>query len=177
MCKVVDVNCRELVHAPSGSHHVASDLKNNLLPLEKIFEDVNRIFSPQPNPTEEQPTSDSGPQLAHGESPNNRASSVADSGSERAAVATNMEVDSATESKPQKESDKLMQVDLSPAEEKPEPSAHVPASEDPCLGQPECTPLPEKTSIYEMEVEASKDTAAPEEHNGEGKSGVIVLDD
>ncbi|KAL4022127.1 hypothetical protein IC575_015850 [Cucumis melo] len=184
MCKVVDENCRELVHAPIGSHHAASDLKNNLLPLEKIIEDVDRILSPQPNPTKEQSTSDSVRQPAVVDSPSTDVglkSSLTNQNpdSEKADVATNMEVDPSTESESQKESNKSMQIDLDLITEEPEPSAsHVPASEDPNPNQPESASLPERSRVDEMEVEGSKEIGAAEEHSIEGpKAGVIVLDD
>lgn len=172
MCKVVNENCRELVHAPCGSHHPAADFKNNLLPLEKIIEDVDRILSSQPNPSKERPTSDSVPQPEAV-----LKSSPADPGSENgaSAVLTNME------------SDESMQIDRDPINEKPEPSADVekpetsavPASENTGPDQPDSTTQPEKSSIDEMEVEASKDIGTPEdEQDGEGGTrGVIVLDD
>ncbi|XP_022981141.1 CHD3-type chromatin-remodeling factor PICKLE [Cucurbita maxima] len=189
MCKVLDENCKELVHAPSGSHHAASDLKNNLLPLEKIFEDVDRILSSQSNPINEQPMSVSDPQPVVVESPSTDFGlkpSLADPDSERDAVVTEMEIDPAKDSESKKESDRLMPIDLDLIDEKPEPSARVemaesssrvPASDDPCPDQPDSTPLPEKRSVVdEMEVEVSKDIASPE-YNEEGNPQVIVLDD
>lgn len=176
MCKVVDENCRELVHAPTGSHHAASELKNNLLPLEKIIEDVGRILSPQPNLIKEEAAVVQSPSTDVG-----LKSSLADPDpdSEKADVVTNMmEVDPLTESEPQKESDKSMQIDLDLVNEKPEPSAaHVPASEDGDPNQPESATLPERSSIDEMEAEASKEIAEAEKHSIEGKARVIVLDD
>ena len=144
---------------------------------------MDRILSPQPNPTKEQSTSDSVRQPAVVESPSTDVSLKSsltnqNPDSEKADVATNMEVDPSTESEPQKES-KSMQIDLDPITEEPEPSvSHVPASKDPNPNQPESASQLERSRVDEMEVEGSKEIGAAKEHSiDDPKAGVIVLDD
>lgn len=164
MCKVVEENPQESVPTSSANQSVTK----NLLPLETICEDVNRILSPGQTkpPTSEEPISnirqqsqaESGVDVSITGSP----SAHQDDHGPASTAETEM-MDIVTESEPLKESCKLTDSDpdLDPAKAESE------ASVDPSPPQ-----VPEVT-----EDDVEMDDAPSNGSAQKSEQGVIVLDD
>lgn len=170
MCKVVEENPQESVPTSSANQMVTK----NLLPLETISEDVNRILSPGQTkpPISEQPISN-----IRQQSQDESQVDVSITGSPSAhqddhgpaSTAETEMMDIVTESEPLKESSKLTNSDpdLDPAK------ANSEASTDPWPPQvPEGTSLPVITED-DVEMDDTPSNGSTEK----SERGVIVLDD
>ena len=178
MCKVVEKNTQESVPTSSANQSAT----NNLLPLETICEDVNRILSPGPTkpPTSEEPISNISQQsqAESGVDVSITGSPSAHQDDHAPASMTETEImDIETESAPLKESSKLTNPD--PAKAESESPCNVEASVDPFPPQPQ---VPEGTNLPvitedDVEMDERKDDGPSNGNTQKSEQGVIVLDD
>jgi hypothetical protein len=175
MCKAVEKNTQESVPTSSANQSATK----NLLPLETICEDVNRILSPGQTkpPTSEEPISnisqqsqaESGVDASITGSPSTHQDDHAP-----ASMTETKLMDIETESAPLKESSKLTNSD--PAKAESESPCNVEASVDPLAPQvPDGTNLPVITE--DVEMDERKDDSPSNGSTQKSEPGVIVLDD
>lgn len=176
MCKVVEENTQESVPTSSANQSATK----NLLPLETISEDVNRILSPGQTkpPTSEEPITNIS-QQSQAESGVDVSITASPSAHQDdhgpASIAETEMMDIETESEPLKESSKLTNSD--PAKAESESPCDVEASMDPCPPQvPEGTNLPVITEV-DVEMDERKDDTPSNGSTQKSEQGVIVLDD
>ncbi|KAK4600631.1 hypothetical protein RGQ29_010329 [Quercus rubra] len=180
MCKVVEENPQESVPTSSVNQLVGSvNLSKNVLSLETICEEINRILSPgQANPSPSEQIILNSEQHSQAEQINvsgtRSPSAHQDDGNPTSMVESEM-MDMVSESKPQSESSKLRESDPDPAKEKSESSLNVQAPTDPSPPRVEGTSLPDVTGDDVMDER--KDGAASNGSNEKSEPGVIVLDD
>ncbi|KAE8056294.1 hypothetical protein FH972_013079 [Carpinus fangiana] len=175
MCKVVEKNTQESVPTSSANLSATEDL----LPLETICEDVNRILSPGQTkpPTSEEPISNISQQsqAESGVDVSITGSPSAHQDDHAPASMTETELmNIETESAPLKESSKLTNLD--PAKGESESTCNVEASVDPLPPQvPEGANLPVITE--DVEMDERKDDSPSNGSTQKSEQGVIVLDD
>ena len=181
MCKVVEDNPQESVLTSLANQSVASvNLSKNLVPLETICEDINRILSPgQANPPAPEQITVNTQKQSQAEqiyvSGTRSPSTHQDDHNPASMVETEM-TDMVTESEPQREGSKLTESDPDPAKEKTESPLNVQASTDPCPPHAEGTSLTDITGD-DVEMEERKDGAASNGSTEKSEAGVIILDD
>lgn len=180
MCKVMEENPQESVPTSSVNQLVGSvNLSKNVLSLETICEEINRILSPgQANPSPSEQIILNSEQHSQAEQINvsgTRSPSAHQDDSNPTSMVKSEMMDMVSESKPQSESSKLRESDPDPAKEKSESSLNVQAPTDPSPPRVEGTSLPDVTGDDVMDER--KDGAASNGSNEKSESGVIVLDD
>ncbi|XP_048331491.2 CHD3-type chromatin-remodeling factor PICKLE isoform X2 [Ziziphus jujuba] len=177
MCKIVE----ETTHETSSANQPASqNLKKNLLPIETICEDINRILSP----VLENPSTSARPAVTTEQSrvePKGNAAapeSLQDDSRPAAAVEEVGELkDLATESKHNKETSKSLELGTDQVKEKSDgSSSKVPTPAEPCppLAGPSSSP---KRTENAVEIEERKSEPVGNGSTEKTKEGVIVLDD
>uniref|UniRef100_A0A5B7BD29 Putative CHD3-type chromatin-remodeling factor PICKLE n=1 Tax=Davidia involucrata TaxID=16924 RepID=A0A5B7BD29_DAVIN len=185
MCRVLTENVHDSMMAFLANKPAGFKLRKNLLPLEAIYEDINRILSPvhQNSPSSEEGILNADQQsqveistdAAGSSSPSKPQADDKKSGAE---TATEMEVPT-TEPGEQTERSKLTEVD--PDKERSNLPCNVPAA-DSCAPQTEpiCSVngAVDDVEMEEKQHDADSNTDASTNESGEKPDpGVIVLDD
>lgn len=178
MCKIVEETTHESVQTSSANQPANLNLRKNLLPIENICEDINRILS---SPLENPPTS---AQLvvttdqSQVEPKANAAApeSLQDDCKPAAAVEEVRLKELARESEPNKETSKSKDLGTDQVKEKSDGSScKVPAPAQPCPPQTGPSSLPKRTE-NDVEIEERKSEIVGNGSTEKTKKGVIVLD-
>ncbi|XP_057959148.1 CHD3-type chromatin-remodeling factor PICKLE-like [Malania oleifera] len=183
MCKVLADNVHESVQTYIASKPAGLKLRKNLLTLETIYKDMNRILSPQQNPTPEQPKQNSN--QAQGEAEGNATGAVSISISQNdqkpfAGSETDLKAPIA-ELELQNKSSNLMDIDPETGRSKL-PSTVPAANQCSHQAEPELKPMAvgtgESTEIKEKNIKVDPGLdAAPDGAKEKPGSRVIILDD